>query len=498
METTPTRFSLTGVSKRFLNVKALNDVSIDVRGGEVLALMGENGAGKSTLLRIMTGAYQADAGEIVLDGNPVKFFSPQDSRRAGVRVAAQEPDIVTGTTVAENLFLGELPKRKGLFVDRAKLHRNATKLLASFRFGRNINPNMPADRLSPAQRQMIEILRSLRGDLKILALDEPTSSLSESETEDLFSLINELRDRGVGIIYVSHRMKEVLKLADRVTVLRDGTLVGTKPARDLDEATLIRMMVGRPLSDVMRHERHGTEKEVLKVSALQSKQLHDISFTLRRGEVVGLAGLIGAGRTELAKTIFGELPHESGSITIDGVPCQVRRPKQAIKAGVAYVPEERKAEGLFLERSVLENASVVVLKKLSPMRFINRRRELEVVGRLVKRLRVKTPNLEQAIGKLSGGNQQKVILARWLAIAPKVLILDEPTRGIDVGAKAEIYALIEELAKDGMAVILISSELPELLGLADRILCMQGGRINGELSRENATEESVLSLCMAH
>ncbi len=488
---------LAGISKSFPNVRALGDVSISARAGEVLALMGENGAGKSTLLKIMTGAYQPDSGEIRLDGKPVRFASPVDSRRHGIRVAYQEPDIVAGTTVAENLFLGELPRIGRRLVDWRRLNSDAEALLASFRFGRALRPSTPADRLSPAQRQMIEILRALRGDLKVLALDEPTSSLSEADAEDLFSLIAQLKARGVALIYVSHRMKEILRLADRVSVLRDGTLVGTRPAEELDDATLIRMMVGRSLSEVMKRKRHTTTTPVLAISGLSSSKVRDIDITVHKGEVVGLAGLIGAGRTELAKTIFGAFQHDRGRIEVDGRALRIRTPRDAIDAGIAYAPEERKADALLLERSVGENASLAILRRLTRLRLIDRRREHAIVGDFVQRLRVKTPSLSQPVGKLSGGNQQKVVLARWLAAVPKLLILDEPTRGIDVGAKSEIYALIETLAKDGLGILLISSELPEILGLSDRIVCMQHGRITGELDGAAATEEAVLHLCMA-
>jgi L-arabinose transport system ATP-binding protein len=344
---------------------------------------------------------------------------------------------------------------------------------------------------------MIEILRALRGNLKVLALDEPTSSLSEADADDLFALIAALKAQGVALIYVSHRMKEILRLADRVSVLRDGALVGTRPARDLDDATLIRMMVGRPLSDVMKRRRNATETPVLRVAGLTSSKVSDIDITVRKGEVVGLAGLIGAGRTELAKTIFGAFPHDAGRIEIDGRAVDIRSPRDAIDAGIAYAPEERKADALLLERSVGENVSLAILRRLTRFRLIDQRRETGIVADFVQRLRVKTPSLAQPVGKLSGGNQQKVVLARWLASGPKLLILDEPTRGIDVGAKSEIYALIEALAHDGLGILLISSELPEILGLSDRIVCMQHGRITGELDGATATEEAVLHLCMA-
>ena len=486
-----------GVTKTFPNVRALNDVSIDVYRGEILALMGENGAGKSTLLKVLTGAYQPDGGEIRLEGKRVRFASPIASRRLGIRVAYQEPDIVGGLTVAENLFLGELPRLNGHLVDWRRLNNDAEELMAPFRLSRTLRPTTIAEKLSPAHRQMIEILRALRGDLKVLALDEPTSSLSSADTDDLFSLITMLKARGVALIYVSHRMKEILQLADRVSVLRDGSLVGTRPANELDYATLVRMMVGRPIGEVMHRKSHATATPVLKVSGLSSSKVHDIDLTVHKGEVVGLAGLIGAGRTELAKTLFGAFYHDGGQIEVEGKPITVRRPKDAILSGIAYAPEERKADALFLDLPVSENASMAILRRLTRFRMVERRRELKIAASYVQRLRVKTPSLSQPVGKLSGGNQQKVVIARWLATNPKILILDEPTRGIDVGAKAEIYRLIDELASEGMGILLISSELPEVLGLSDRIICMQHGRITGEIAASDATEEKVLSLCMA-
>ena len=490
------QLELDNITKVFPNVRALSGVSITVHPGEILALMGENGAGKSTLLKVMTGAYQLDEGEIRLDGRPVQVPSPIASRRLGIRVAYQEPDIVAGVSVAENLFLGELPRRSGRRVDWRRLNEETEALLAPFRLGRKLHPATPAERLSPAQRQIIEILRALRGDLKVLALDEPTSSLSDADTEDLFALIAQLKARGAGLIYVSHRMQEILRLANRVSVLRDGRLVGTRPAAELDDATLIRMMVGRPLGEVIKRKPHATPATVLKVSGLTSDKVTDIDIAVRKGEVVGLAGLIGAGRTELGKTIFGALRHDRGQIEVDGRRISVRRPRDAVAAGIAYTPEERKTDGLFPERSVSENATLAILRQLTRWRVVRRRRELAIAGDYVRRLRVKTPSLAQPIGKLSGGNQQKVVLARWLATKPKVLLLDEPTRGIDVGAKAEIYGLIEALAADGMGILLISSELPEILRLSDRIVCMQGGRITGELLAAEANEERVLQLCM--
>ena len=490
------RLSLSGISKSFGVVCALREVSIDLQPGEILALMGENGAGKSTLLKVMSGVYCADQGHIALDGVTRNFASPLDARRAGIRVVHQEPDIVPGTSVAENIFVGELPRNKARLVNWAKLNADAAELLARFRFGRSIDPASPASDLTAAKRQMIEIMRSLRHGLKVLALDEPTSSLSEAEAEDLFGLVKQLRSDGVSILYVSHRMKEILGLSDRVAVLRDGALVGIRAAAELDQPQLISMMVGRTLDGGMRKTRQLDGAVVLEAKHLTSPDVKDISLTVRAGEVLGVAGLIGAGRTELAKTLFGALPHTAGKICIDGIELKISEPRDAVRAGLVYVPEERKADGIFAERSVMENASIAILRRISPYRLIKKAEERKIVSDFAKRMRVKTPNLEQWIGKLSGGNQQKLMLARWLATAPRVLMLDEPTRGIDVGAKADIYALIDGLAKQGAAILLISSELPEILGLSDRILCLQAGRITATLDAATATEETILQAIM--
>jgi L-arabinose transport system ATP-binding protein len=357
--------------------------------------------------------------------------------------------------------------------------------------------NLMGDMLSSAQRQLIEILRALKSNVRVLALDEPTSSLTDEEVDRLFSLVRQLRGDGMAIIYVSHRIKEILRLADRVAILRDGQLVAVKPASGLSEAEIVKLMVGRDLSAVFQRRRAATDRVVLKAEHIQSNWHRDVSFEVRAGEVVGFAGLIGAGRTELAKVVFGELARDSGTVSVDGRPRSIRHPDEGVRAGIGLAPEDRKREGLVLMRSVLENASLAILRRLSRFHFIRRRLERQTAGEYVRRLNVRTPSLDQEVGKLSGGNQQKVVLARWLAAKPKVLILDEPTRGIDVGAKAEIYRLVDDLASQGLGVMFISSELPEILGLSDRIYVMQNGRIAGELPGPGATEEAVLGLAMA-
>jgi L-arabinose transport system ATP-binding protein len=492
----PGTLEIHNISKAFPNVQALIDVSLDVRPGEILAFMGENGAGKSTLLKIINGDYRPDIGTLTMDGQQLAFYNPSQAHRAGIRVIYQEPEIVPGIDVAENIWVGELPKRFGFF-DRRQLSRQVQLSLAEYGFQDVLPTHLLGDQLSSAQRQLVEIMRALKSGVRVLALDEPTSSLTDEEVDRLFALVRRLRDEGVAIIYVSHRINEILRLCDRIAILRDGRLIAVKPASELTEDEIVHLMVGRKLSDVFQRQPASTEREVLKVEGLSSNWHTDVNFHINAGEVVGFAGLIGAGRSELAKVIFGELPKIGGRILLDGQDVTIRRPDQAIGKGIGFAPEDRKREGLVLMRSVLENASMAILKQLSRFHFVRRRLERSIATRFIERLQVRTPSLDQEAGKLSGGNQQKVVLARWLAAKPKVLILDEPTRGIDVGAKAEIYRLIDELANEGLGIMFISSELPEILGLSDRIYVMQNGRITGELSRTEANEEAVLKLAMA-
>ncbi len=484
------------MSKAFPNVQALTDVSLDIRPGEILAFMGENGAGKSTLLKIINGDYQPDTGTLTLDGHPLSFSGPRVAHKAGIRVVYQEPEIIPGVDVAENIWVGELPKKAGL-IDRRRLNEQVHRSLVEYGFEGILPVDLLGDQLSSAQRQIVEIMRALKSGVRVLALDEPTSSLTDEEVDRLFALVRRLRDEGVAIIYVSHRIKEILRLCDRIAILRDGQLVAVKSASELTEAEIVRLMVGRELSDIFQRRPAGTDREVLRVEGLHSNWHRNVSFHVNAGEVVGFSGLVGAGRTELAKVIFGDLPKTSGQVVLDGRDVTIRRPDDAIAKGIGFAPEDRKREGLVLIRSVLENASLAILRQLSRFHFVRSRLERSVASGFVEKLKVRTPSLEQEVGKLSGGNQQKVVLARWLAAKPKVLILDEPTRGIDIGAKAEIYHLIDELANEGLGIMLISSELPEILGLSDRIYVMQNGRITGELSGAEATEEAVLGLAMA-
>jgi L-arabinose transport system ATP-binding protein len=487
-----------GIGKRFSGVTALDQVTLDFRAGEVLALMGENGAGKSTLLRVLSGDHAPDDGTLSIDGEPVTFDSPRAAMAAGIRVIYQEPEIIPHVSVAENVFVGELPTRGRVFNRRALI--TATRAaLKEYGFEGVLNPTTLGGKLSPAQRQVVEILRVLTAKTppKVIAFDEPTSSLSEHEVEALFRLIRRLRESGVGVVYVSHRMNEIFQLADRVAVLRDGKLVGVQNAADTDDNALVRMMIGRDLSQLVRRTETGAEGDVmLRLDNVSTDDVTDISFEVRSGEVVCLAGLVGAGRSELARAISGDVPLRAGSMELDGKPLKPRNPGDAVRAGIGLAPEERKTDALLMQRSVRDNVSIAILDRISKFRVVRRSKERALVAEYIRELRVRTPSMEQEVRKLSGGNQQKTVLARWLARRPKLLILDEPTRGVDVGAKAEIYRIIDGLAAEGMALLVISSDLPEVLGLADRIVVMRGGRVAGELLREDATEERVLTLAI--
>ncbi|MFJ2190516.1 sugar ABC transporter ATP-binding protein [Kitasatospora sp. NPDC087861] len=487
------------ITKRFGPVQALRDVTLHFPPGQVTALMGENGAGKSTLLRILTGDHQPTEGRIRLDGQVLDLDSPTDARRAGIRIIPQEPEIIPHVSVAENVYAGSLPRRTGRRLDRAELRRRITSDLERLGFDKVLGPDLLGSELTAAQRQLVEIMRALTGDTapRAIAFDEPTSSLSDHEVDALFALIGRLRDAGIAVIYVSHRMKEIFRLADRIAVLRDGTVAGTVDARTTSEGELVRLMVGRDLSSLFARQHVAGDRVVLEVDGLSTNDVHDISLQVRAGEVVALAGLIGAGRSELALALAGDLPLRSGTVRIDGDRIRLRGPADAIRAGIGLAPEERKAQALFLQRTIRDNTSLVSLGRLRRWRFVNRTQEKALAQEYADRLRVRAPSIEAEVRTLSGGNQQKVVLARWLARKPALLILDEPTRGVDIGAKAEIYRIIADLAREGTAILVISSELPEVLGLADRILVMQNGRITGRLDHTEATEEAILALAMA-
>jgi ribose transport system ATP-binding protein len=485
---------LRGISKAFPGVQALREVHFELREGEVHVLLGENGAGKSTLMKIVTGALPKDAGEIRLKGRKVEIRNPQHALSLGISMVYQEFNLAPHLSVAENIWLGREPLRNrwlGL-VDRRRMREEAAALLGRLRL--RLSPDLPVARLTVSQAQLVEIAKALSAHARILILDEPTAALSESEIDELFAIIHQLKAEGVSFVYISHRLEEIPRIGDRVTVLRDGEYVATVPA-DTSPAELIRLMVGRRLEQLYPKLPANPGQIRLEVERLRrSGVLHDISFHVRAGEVVGLAGLIGSGRTELARAIFGADPVDCKVIRVDGEAVDIRSPRDAIRAGIAYLSEDRKLLSLALNLSVLENITLASLDRFTTGPVIRVEQEKRAAQELVQKLRIRTPSLLQQVQYLSGGNQQKVVLARWLIREAKVLLFDEPTRGVDVGAKAEIFELIGRLAQNGAAILLISSYLPELLGMCDRILVMNRGRLVGELTREEATQERILTL----
>jgi len=492
---------MAGIEKRFPGVRALRGVDLEVRAGEVHALMGENGAGKSTLMKILAGAERPDAGRIEQDGREVRIANPAEARRLGIAMIYQELCLVPHLSVAENVFLGREPVRGPLrLLDRARLRRDTAAILERLRIP--IDPDRPVGELSVAARQMVEIARALSVDSRVLIMDEPTAPLNEPEVETLFRLIRALASRGVAVLYITHRLDEVQRVADRVTVLRDGERVGTSEAGALPRAELVRLMVGREITEEFPAREVRVEGEALEVRGLRrAGRLHGIDLTLRRGEVVGVAGLIGAGRTRLARTIFGAEPRDAGEVLVHGRPVVLRSPRDAIRAGIGFVPEDRQGEGLVPERAVRENLTLPHLTRerglVGPFGWVRRRREAELAEGVARDLRIRADALEGPVKELSGGNQQKVLLARWLLSGARVLLVDEPTRGVDVGARVEIYRLLNRMAAEGVGILLFSSDLPEVLGMSDRVAVMREGRITGVLGRAEATPERVLHLAAA-
>jgi len=480
------------ITRRFPGVQALSDVSLEIAAGSCHALCGENGAGKSTLGKILAGIHTPDSGRLVVHGREVHFTSPRDALAAGVGMVHQELAFCENLSVAENLCLGALPARAGL-LDRQAMAERATAMLAEI--GTTLDVGRAVGSLTIAQQQMVQIAMAVSGGARIIIFDEPTSSLSQVEADRLYELIGRLTARGVACIYVSHRMPEVFRLCDTVSVLRDGQHVGTRPIAELSEHELVRMMIVRPLAEYVSPPNAVPGDEVLRVRGLSSPgKFDDVSFSLRSGEVLGIAGLVGAGRSELAQALFG-LDHVSrGEISLRGQRVRVDTPAEAISLGIGLVPEDRKRQGLVPQESALHNLSLAILRRLSRLGWLRRREERSVAQEFFDRLRVRAASLDAVVAGLSGGNQQKIVLARWLAARANVLILDEPTRGVDVGAKAEIHALIGELAARGSAILLISSELPEILTLATRIIVLRAGRLVGEVTREQATQDRLLRL----
>lgn len=484
---------LKGIGKSFPGVRALDDVSFEVAAGSCHALCGENGAGKSTVGKIVAGIHAPDEGVLQVFGTRVHFASPREALAAGIGIVHQELAFCENLTVAENLCLGALPGR-GLFVSRAAMDAQARAMLAVI--DAPIDPRRRVGELTPGQQQMVQIAAAVAGGARIVVFDEPTSSLSQREALRLYELIGRFKAQGVTSVYVSHRMEEIFRLCDTITVLRDGRHVATRPTAELPHAELVQLMIGRRLEEYFpAHVKAAPGPELLDVRGLSSPgRFHDVSFTLHAGEVLGMAGLVGAGRSEIGMALFGLDPHATGAIAVEGRPVRPRNPVEAMHIGVGLVPEDRKRQGLVLQMSALANTTLPILDRLDRFGFVRRALERATAGEYFTRLRVRAPGLDTVTAGLSGGNQQKLVLAKWLAARCRVLILDEPTRGVDVGAKAEIHALIDELAAQGHGIILISSELPEVLNLSTRLLVLREGRLAGTLSRAEATQESVLRL----
>lgn len=483
------------IHKSFGGVHALNDVHIEVYAGEVHALLGENGAGKSTLIKTMTGVYQPDSGEVYLYEEPVHFSGPREAQRQGIGAIYQEPSLFPDLDIAENILAGRQPTRAGR-VDWPAMYREARQLLE--KLGVRLDPGTKARNLSVAQQQMVEIARALSLDAQLLIMDEPTSSLTLTEVEELFRIIRQLRQAGTAIIFISHRLEELFAVADRVTILRDGHYVGTRDLSKVEIEDLIQMMVGRQVDELFPKQETSIGDALLEVSNITaSGKFEKVSFVLRAGEILGLAGLIGAGRTDVARALFGIQPLHSGSIKIDGQAVTIRNPQQAMDLGIGFVPEDRQHHGLVLPMSIAANITLPILPRFATAGWLRERNAKKVAATASRRLEVKSAGIDQKASELSGGNQQKVVLAKWLETGPRILILDEPTRGIDVGTKAAVHQLMSDLANQGVAILMISSELPEILGMSDRILVMREGQIIGEFTRAEATQEKIMASATA-
>jgi rhamnose transport system ATP-binding protein len=488
----PAIFRLQNVTKRFGGVTAVEDVDFDLGAGEVHALVGENGAGKSTLMKVVHGLYTPDEGTLEVDGEAVEFSSPRDAEAAGIAMIPQELDLFPELSVTENLFVGRhRPRTRWGTLDRAAMRAQARERLRSL--GVDLDVTSDVKGLSAANQQIVAIARALVGEAKAVVMDEPTASLTEREVQQLFRIISDLTSGGVGVVYISHRLDEIFTISDRITVLRDGHHITTAPANELDAEELVRLMVGRPLNELFTRSPHSPGEVALEVRGLsRAGEFEDIDLVVRRGEIVGLSGLVGAGRSEVAQCIFGIRPPDSGEIRIDGEEVQIRSPQAAMERGIFYVPEERRSQGLILPFSIKNNITLSILDRISRFGFVPRA-ERQTADRFARDLSIRGAKMSDPVSRLSGGNQQKVVLAKSLAREPSIMLLDEPTRGIDVGAKSEIYRLIDDLAKEGKAILLISSELEEVLSMSDRILVMREGHITGEFNREEATQENVMT-----
>lgn len=482
------------ICKAFPGVKVLEDVTLEVKAGEVHALMGENGAGKSTLMKILMGMYKADQGEIYLGGSRMEVHNPKDAMEKGISMIHQELNTVLDMEVAENIFIGrELLKNKQLkIVDRTRMREESAGYFKELEI--DIDPRALMRSLSVAQMQLVEIVKAISMNSKIIVMDEPTSAITEKEAVILFKQIERLKQQDVAIIYISHKLDEIFRISDTITVLRDGQLIGTKPAGEFDEDALISMMVGRKITEIYPKEATKTGDVIMEVKGLsRGKWVHDANFQLKKGEVLGIAGLVGAGRSELVETIFGIAAKTAGDIFIRNKKVKIKSPQDAIGYRMALITEDRKQTGLNLVASVKENISIVALSTIAKAGLIDRQKEQKVASDYIGQLKIKTPDADATVGNLSGGNQQKVVLAKWLLNEPEIIIFDEPTRGIDVGAKRDIYLMINDLAKRGKAIIVISSEMAEVMGISDRIVVMCEGRITGELRRQDFSQERIMA-----
>ena len=487
------RIEMRGIDKSFGSNQVLKQAGFTLESGEVHALMGENGAGKSTLMKILTGVYTKDAGTVLVDGKEVNYKNPQEAEKAGIVFIYQELNVMFDLTVEENLFMGKEIHGKFGICDKKAMQKKAQEALNIL--GVNISPKTVMAELSVGQQQMVEICKALMADAKVIIMDEPTAALTQSETVALFKVIESLRKKGVSMVYISHRMEEIFKLCDRITVLRDGSYIGVKNIPETNMNEIVKMMIGREIGERYPSRNVKIGKEVLKVKELTRKgTFHDVNFSVRAGEVLGVSGLMGAGRTEIMQAIFGNLSYESGTIEIDGKEVKISNPRQAMEHGIGFITEDRKTEGLMLDKSIRENISLCNLRRISKSSVISREAEKNMVAEAIKDLHIKCFGSYHECNNLSGGNQQKVVLAKWILTNPKILILDEPTRGVDIGAKKEIYSIINKLAAQGVAIIMVSSELPEVLGMSDNIMVVREGEVRGIISYEEANQERVMTL----
>lgn len=487
------RIEMKGINKSFGSNQVLKNAGFELKDSEVHALMGENGAGKSTLMKILTGVYTKDEGTILVDGKEVVYKNPQEAEKAGIVFIYQELNVLFDLTVVENLFMGkEITKKFGI-CDKKAMRQKAQEIMD--KMGVRIPVDAVMSDLSVGQQQMVEICKALMVDAKVLIMDEPTAALTQSETKVLFDVIKSLRKKGVSIVYISHRMEEIFELCDRITILRDGAYIGTRDIKDIDMDGIVQMMIGREIGERYPKREAKIGEEVLRVEGFtKNKVFHDVSFNVRAGEVLGVSGLMGAGRTEIMQAIFGNLSHESGRIFIEGKEVKIKNPRQAIAAGIGFITEDRKTEGLLLEKSIADNITIANLGKVSSKSVLSKKKSEELVKQGIEEFHVKCFGPEHECNNLSGGNQQKVVLAKWIFTDPKILILDEPTRGVDIGAKKEIYNVINQLAAKGVAVIMVSSELPEILGMSDRIMVVREGEVRGIVDGKDADQAKIMTL----